>query len=61
MAKKSNPAIRVLVLHSSGKHPKVDFAMDSRDGDANLLRAVAQLLAVPNREKAPLRAAVAFA
>lgn len=61
MAKKSNPDIRVLVLHSSGKHPEVDIALDSRQGDAAVLRAVAELLAEPARERVPLRAAVAFA
>lgn len=61
MAKKSNPAIRVLVLHSSGKHHEVDLAIDSRDGDVAVLQAVAQLLAAPSREKATLRPAMAFA
>ena len=61
MAKKSNPATRVLVLHSSGKHPQVDMAIDSRNGDVAVLKAVAKLLAVPNSERTPLRAALAFA
>jgi len=61
MAKKSHPATRVLVLHSSGKHPKVDIAIDSRDGEGAVLKAVAQLLAAQDREPVPLRAAVAFA
>lgn len=46
MAKKFNPATRVLVLHASGKHPKVDLAIDSRRGERVVLEAVAQLLAM---------------
>ena len=61
MAKKANPATRVLVLHSSGKHPAVDLAIDSRDSEHAVLKAVAQLLAAREPEKRPLRAAVAFA
>lgn len=61
MAKKSNPDVRVLVLHSSGKHPAVDIAIDSRDGEAAVFRAVAELLALGERQTVPLRAAVAFA
>ena len=45
MAKKANSATRVLVLHASCKHPKVDIAIDSRDGDRAVLDAVAKLLA----------------
>lgn len=41
MAKKANPATRVLVLHASGRHPKVDLALDSRLGEAAVLEAVA--------------------
>ncbi len=42
MAKKSSDA-RVLVLHASGKHPAVDFAMDSRDGEKHVFEALASL------------------
>ncbi len=45
MAKKANPATRILVLHASGKHPKVDIALDSRLGEAAVLEAIADLLA----------------
>ncbi len=58
MAKKANPETRVLVLHASGKHPKVDIALDSRVGDAAVLRAVAELTARESR-KLPAAAAVA--
>ncbi len=61
MAKKSSPDCRVLVLHSSGRHPAVDLAIDSRDGDAAVLRAVAALLALGKPERVPLRTAAAFA
>jgi DNA-binding NtrC family response regulator len=44
MAKKANPGTKVLVLHASGKHPKVDIALDSRDGERVVLTAVAKLL-----------------
>ena len=44
MAKKANPATRILVLHASCKHPKVDIAMDSRDGERKVVKAVASLL-----------------
>src|SRR5512143_4353322 len=44
VAKKANPATRVLVLHASGKHPAVDIAVDSRDGERVVLAAVVQLL-----------------
>ncbi len=44
MAKKLNPATRVLVLHASGKHPQVDIAIDSRDGERSVLAAVASLI-----------------
>ncbi len=46
MAKKFNASSRVLVLHASGKHPKVDLAVDSRGGERVVLDAVAQLLAL---------------
>jgi DNA-binding NtrC family response regulator len=45
MAKKLNSMTRVLVLHASGKHPKVDMAIDSRRGERAVLEAVAQLCA----------------
>jgi DNA-binding NtrC family response regulator len=58
MAKKANPETRVLVLHASGKHPKVDIALDSRVGDTAVLRAAAELTAREPR-KVPAAAAVA--
>lgn len=59
MAKKFNAATRVLVLHASGKHPKVDLAIDSRRGEGAVLEAVAQLLAGRDVGKLPQAAAVA--
>ncbi len=48
LAKKTNPETRVLVLHASGKHPKVDVALDSRLGGETAVReAVAELLLEP--------------
>ncbi len=47
LAKKANEETRVLVLHASGKHPKVDIALDSRRGEAVVLQAVADLLLQP--------------
>ena len=44
MAKKANSLTRVLVVHASGKHPEVDAAIDSRDGDRVLLEALSGLL-----------------
>jgi hypothetical protein len=44
LAKRTNPDARVLVLHASGKHPKVDLAVDSRRGEAVVREAVADLL-----------------
>ncbi len=44
MAKKQNPATRVLVMHASGKHPEVDMAIDSRTGERSVLTAVAALM-----------------
>ncbi len=44
LAKRNNPQTRVLVLHASGKHPKVDIAVDSRQGEAVVRKAVADLL-----------------
>ena len=43
MAKKSNEDMPVLVLHASGKHPAVDHAMDSREGEKAVLAALASL------------------
>ncbi len=43
-AKKSSDATRVLVLHASGKHPAVDVALDSRDGEKAVLAALASLM-----------------
>ena len=48
MAKKAFCTTRVLVLHASGKHPAVDIAIDSRDGERAVLHAVATLLTVFN-------------
>jgi DNA-binding NtrC family response regulator len=45
MAKKSDEATRVLVLHASGRHHAVDKSVDSRDGDQIVLDAIAELLA----------------
>ena len=42
--KKANSLTRVLVVHASGKHPEVDAAIDSRDGDRVLLEALEGLL-----------------
>ncbi len=47
MAKREHAETRVLVLHASGKHPKVDLAVDSRQGEAVVRRAVADLLLQP--------------
>lgn len=57
MAKKADPDTRVLVLHASGKHPKVDIALDSRIGEAAVLRAVAELTARESRKTARAAAA----
>ncbi len=51
MTKKAHPATRILVLHASCKHPKVDIAIDSRYGERAVLEAVAQLL--PASESRP--------
>ena len=45
--KKSSSTTRVMVLHASGHHPKVDLALDSRRGEAMVLQAVADLLCQP--------------
>jgi len=44
MAKKANSHIAVVVLHASGKHPAVDFAIDSRDGDDAVLSALQSVI-----------------
>jgi len=44
MAKKSGKETQVLVLHASGKHPAVDFAIDSRGGDKEVLEALNSLV-----------------
>lgn len=44
MANKANSLTRVLVIHASGKHPEVDAAIDSRDGERVLLEALSGLL-----------------
>jgi DNA-binding NtrC family response regulator len=44
MAKKFGRDTQVLVLHASGKHPAVDFAMDSREGDKEVLAALRSLM-----------------
>ena len=46
MAKKSDEATRVLVLHFSGSHHAVDKALDSREGEKAVLNAIAELLAL---------------
>ena len=43
MAKKLGD-VAVLVLHASGKHPAVDFAIDSREGDEAVLKALKSLV-----------------
>jgi DNA-binding NtrC family response regulator len=44
MAKKADRYATVMVLHASGKHPAVDIAMDSREGDDAVLKALAMLV-----------------
>lgn len=61
MAKKANPATRVLVLHASGKHPAVDLAIDSRQGEAAVLKAVAELIGADDSGKVSPRIAAAVA
>ncbi len=45
--KKIDAEIRLLVLHASGHHPKVDLALDSRRGEEAVQAAVADLLLQP--------------
>jgi len=61
MAKKQNPATRVLVLHASGKHPGVDLSLDSRDGEHRVLAAMATLLTVPDTRRVSRSVAVGAA
>ncbi len=61
VAKKANPATRVLVLHASGKHPKVDLALDSRLGEAVVLEVVAHLMGSDESRKISPRIAAAVA
>ena len=44
MAKKSSEETQVLVLHASGKHPAVDFAIDSRKGAEEVLEVLNMLV-----------------
>lgn len=44
MAKKSGEDTQVLVLHASGKHHAVDFAIDSREGAEAVLNAMHTLM-----------------
>lgn len=44
MAKKAGENTQVLVLHASGKHPAVDLAIDSRDGEKAVLAALRSLV-----------------
>lgn len=44
MAKKANRDVAVLVLHASGKHPAVDYAIDSRQGDDAVLDALKSVI-----------------
>jgi DNA-binding NtrC family response regulator len=46
MAKKSDEATRVLILHASGHHHAVDKSLDSRQGEKAVLDAIAELLAL---------------
>lgn len=43
MAKKGHEETQVLVLHASGKHYAVDFAIDSRDGEDAVIAALNSL------------------
>jgi DNA-binding NtrC family response regulator len=43
-AKRSSAETQVLVLHASGKHPAVDIAIDSRQGDKAVIAALASLM-----------------
>ncbi|MDT8070399.1 MAG: hypothetical protein ROO76_19715 [Terriglobia bacterium] len=43
LAKKSSGHPQVMVLHASGKHPAVDVALDSRDGEKAVLAALNSL------------------
>src|SRR4051794_29318218 len=58
MVKKANATTRILVLHASCKHPKVDIAVDSRYGEHTVLDAVRTLMA-DSRESGRVGHAVA--
>jgi DNA-binding response OmpR family regulator len=40
MAKKAGSDTQVMVLHASGKHPAVDIALDSREGEQAMIAAL---------------------
>jgi DNA-binding NtrC family response regulator len=43
-AKRSSSDTQVLVLHASGKHPAVDIAIDSRQGEKAVIAALQSLM-----------------
>jgi len=43
MVKKAQHEAQVMVLHASGKHPAVDVALDSREGEKAIISALAAL------------------
>jgi DNA-binding NtrC family response regulator len=43
-AKRSSSDTQVLVLHASGKHPAVDMAIDSRQGEKAVIAALESLM-----------------
>ena len=43
-AKRSSSDPQVLVLHASGKHPAVDLAVDSRQGEKAVIAALVSLI-----------------
>ena len=62
MVKKANASTRILVLHASCKHPKVDIAIDSRYGEQTVLLAIRTLMAdVRESERVSHAVAVAVA
>ena len=62
MVKKANALTRILVLHASCKHPKVDIAIDSRYGEQTVLLAIRTLMAdVRESERVSHAVAVAVA
>ena len=48
MAKKAGGNTQVMVLHASGKHPAVDIALDSREGEQAMIAALLLLAAQKN-------------